>query len=220
MERLTRESALREQVADAELRALRAQINPHFLINSLNTIADLTVTAPSRAEEMTMRLAAVFRYVLVNTDRQFISVQEEIGFARNYLEIEETRFENRLRVQFDVDPSVMQERIPTLLLQPLIENAIKHGISPRREGGTVTISARRTISGFEMLVADDGVGLNRPVQEPKSSTRVGLENVRKRLATAYGGMAALVLRPRVGGGTEACIDFRTHQEEMHESTAR
>ncbi len=221
LERLKREGALREQIADAELRALRAQINPHFLFNSLNTIADLAVVAPEKAEMMTMRLATVFRYVLVNTDRDFTSVKEEVNFARSYLDIEEARFENRLRVHFDVDESVLQETIPTLLLQPLIENSIKHGISPRREGGTLTITARRLPSGFELIVADDGMGLEfSRKQQQNSRPHVGLQNVRKRLETAYDGRATFELRPRQGGGTEACLAFHTSKEEMHESTSR
>jgi len=221
LERLKREGALREQIADAELRALRAQINPHFLFNSLNTIADLAVVAPEKAEMMTMRLATVFRYVLVNTDRDFTSVKEEVNFARSYLDIEEARFENRLRVHFDVDESVLQETIPTLLLQPLIENSIKHGISPRREGGTLTITARRLPSGFELIVPDDGMGLEfSRKQQQNSRPHVGLQNVRKRLETAYDGRATFELRPRQGGGTEACLAFHTSKEEMHESTSR
>ncbi|MEG9435141.1 histidine kinase [Edaphobacter sp. HDX4] len=220
LERLRRESILREQIADAELRALRAQINPHFLFNSLNTIADLAVVAPNKAEEMTMRLASVFRYVLVNADRQFTSLGEEIKFARSYLGIEEARFENRLRVHFEVDPSLLQETIPALLLQPLVENSIKHGISPRREGGALTITGRRIPDGFELIVADDGVGLGFPAaQEPKPGAQVGVQNVKKRLETAYGNRATFALRPREGGGAEARIVFRTRKEEVHESTS-
>jgi two-component system LytT family sensor kinase len=214
LERLKRESALREQVADAELRALRAQINPHFLFNSLNTIADLAVVAPEKAEEMTLRLATVFRYVLVNTDRQFSTVKEEINFARSYLDIEEARFGSRLAVRFEVDESVLQETIPTLLLQPLIENAIKHGISPRRAGGTVNIVARRIPRGIELVVADDGVGLDVVQDEVRRGTSVGLENVRNRLQSAYDGRAMFSLHPREGGGTEATIVIHTGTQEQ------
>lgn len=131
--RKQQEASLREELTGAELRALRAQVNPHFLFNSLNTIADLAVIAPAQAEEMTVRLSSVFRYVLVNTDRHFISLQEEMEFARSYLHIEQARFGDRLRVEYRVDSRTLDQEIPTLLLQPLIENALKHGISPRRE---------------------------------------------------------------------------------------
>jgi two-component system, LytTR family, sensor kinase len=214
LERLRREGAFREEIADAELRALRAQINPHFLFNSLNTIADLSVVAPEKAEEMTLRLAAVFRYVLANTERQFTSVKEEIDFARSYLGIEEARFGDRLKVQFDVEQSVMQERVPALLLQPLIENAIKHGLSPKRQGGTLSIGAKRTALGFTLTVSDDGVGL-RALQpgSQDNGTYVGLRNVEKRLRTAYEDRACFTLRPRDGGGTEAAIVIDRDQKE-------
>jgi len=206
LERLKREKSFREEIADAELRALRAQINPHFLFNSLNTIADLSVTAPEKAEEMTLRLAAVFRYVLANTDRHFTSVREEIEFARNYLDIEKARFEHRLRVSFDVEPSVLEEKIPTLLLQPLIENALKHGLCRRAEGGTLSVTARRTVSGFELIVSDDGIGVQTQSQESREpGTHVGLRNVRTRLQTAYEGRALFTLSPRAGGGTNATV---------------
>jgi two-component system, LytTR family, sensor kinase len=214
LERLRRESTFREEIADAELRALRAQINPHFLFNSLNTIADLSTVAPGKAEEMTLRLAAVFRYVLANTDRQFTSVSEELDFARSYLDIEEARFEDRLKVRFDVEPSVLQERVPTLLLQPLIENALKHGLSPKRQGGTLSILARRTVSGIELTVSDDGVGLQTKKQEShEPGTHVGLQNVRQRLQTAYEGRATFLLKPREGGGTEATVLINQGKEE-------
>lgn len=210
LERLRRESAFREQLVDAELRALRAQINPHFLFNSLNTIADLSAIAPDKAEEMTLRLSAVFRYVLVSTDRLFALVQEEMSFARNYLDIEKARFEDRLRVQFVIEDSVLQEKVPTLLLQPLIENAIKHGISQKREGGTLRIIARRAPPGFELIISDDGAGL-RETNEP--GEHVGLRNVKKRLQTAYGESATLMLRPREGGGAEAIVAIHANSRE-------
>lgn|GEM_PF-6408433 len=207
IERLRRESTFREEIAEAELRALRAQVNPHFLFNSLNTIADLSVVAPKKAEEMTLRLSAVFRYVLTNTDRQFTSVAEELDFAKSYLDIEKARFEHRLKVRFDVEPDVLKEKIPTLLLQPLIENALKHGLSPKRNGGTLSIHAKRTDSGFELIVADDGVGLAASSNQEATNRNphVGLKNVAKRLQTAYAGQASLTLRPREGGGTEVSV---------------
>ena len=218
LERLRREGAFREEIVDAELRALRAQINPHFLFNSLNTIADLSVVAPEKAEEMTLRLAAVFRYILANTDRQFTSVNEEINFAKSYLGIEEARFGDRLRVEFDIEQSVLQEKIPALLLQPLIENALKHGLGPRRQGGTLSIGAKRSALGFTLTVADDGVGLlgSQP-DSGRNGTHVGLRNVQKRLRTAYADRASFSLGPRDGGGAKATVviqtDFHTDQEE-------
>lgn len=206
IEDIRRETAFREEFRDAELRALRAQINPHFLFNSLNTIADLTATAPERAEQMTLRLSAVFRYVLLNSDKQFASLREELDFARSYLEIEEFRFGDRLRTLFEIDPNLLERRVPTLLLQPLIENALKHGLAPRRSGGCISIVARRAAEGIILMVADDGVGLRTGTDRTSSaSTHAGLSNIRKRLATAYQGFASFHLNPREGGGAEAIV---------------
>ena len=218
METLRRERDFREALTEAELRALRAQINPHFLFNSLNTIADLTVTAPERAEEMTLRLSSVFRYLLTHTDRQFTSIMEELEFARSYLYIEEARFEQRLKVRFDIDPEALQEQVPTLLLQPLIENALRHGIGQKRDGGTVTISARVSQAGLTLAVCDDGRGLRNGSEEKSpAGTRMGLANVRNRLRAAYGGAATFTLRARVGGGSEALVEIAKRSLEEYES---
>ena len=131
IERQSREALLLQQVAEAELRALRAQINPHFLFNSLNTIADLIVRDPVRAEAMTLRLASVFRHVLAHSSRSMTTIREEMEFLRTYLYIEEARFGDRLRVNFDVAPEAAGQSIPSLILQPLVENAMKHGLGPK-----------------------------------------------------------------------------------------
>ena len=132
------EGRLSQQLAQAELRALRAQINPHFLFNSLNTIAALIVSEPEKAEMITMRLSSIFRYVLLHADRPLSSLDEEMGFLRTYLDIEQIRFGERLLVEFDVESSITQTAVPTLILQPLVENAIKHGVA--RKGGQMSNS--------------------------------------------------------------------------------
>ena len=142
IERQSREALLLQQVAEAELRALRAQINPHFLFNSLNTIADLIVRDPPRAEAMTLRLASVFRHVLAHSSRSMTTIREEMEFLRTYLYIEEARFGDRLRVTIDVAPEAAGQPIPSLILQPLVENAMKHGLGPKPGPGNIWISAR------------------------------------------------------------------------------
>jgi signal transduction histidine kinase len=211
-ERARREALFREELTSAELRALRAQVDPHFLFNSLNTIADLAVIAPSRAEEMTLRLSAVFRYVLVNTDRHFASLNEELEFARSYLDIEQMRFGDRLQVIFDIDPTTLDQPIPTLLLQPLIENALKHGLAPRRGGGTLVIASKSSDDSISISIADNGAGLGQKRVPSERSTGVGVENVTNRLKLAYGGRASFVLRPRETGGTEALLIIPKGQE--------
>ena len=192
-----RESLLRNQLTEAELRALRAQVNPHFLFNSLNTIADLIVTNPTNAERMTLRLASIFRHVLAQTDRQFMRLHEEFDFTRNYLQIEQERFGPRLTVSMSLDPSIAHENIPTLLLQPLVENALKHGLAPKGGKGLLQVSARLQEGLIELVVADNGIGwrdgqcpsltLNKSAQ----NSGVGLANTAARLHTIYGDRASI-----------------------------
>src|SRR5262249_46522754 len=135
-ERELREARLRQLLAEANLKALRAQLNPHFLFNTLNTILDLIGSEPEKAETMTERLADVFRHIMVRTERNMITVGEEIDFLRKYLEIEGVRFGDRLVASFDLDPRMAEEPIPSLILQPLVENAIKHGLARKVGTGT------------------------------------------------------------------------------------
>lgn len=210
-ERQQREARLIHQSTEAELRALRAQINPHFLFNALNTIADLIVVDAARAERMTERLADVFRHLLTHSQKSTISVREEIEFVQHYLEIEEARFRDRLRVRIQMDGATEEIKIPALILQPLVENAIKHGLAPKIEGGVLSVSAHRTEHDLLLIVEDDGVGfcsmdLERPFalvangNGKATSTGVGLANVNQRLQTLYGAQAAmLVERPSQSG---------------------
>jgi two-component system LytT family sensor kinase len=192
------EAILRSQVSDAELRALRAQINPHFLFNSLNTIADLVVTSPADAERMTLRLASVFRHVLRQSDRQLISLRDEFEFLRNYALIEQERFGKRLSVNFSLAPEAADAVIPTLLLQPLLENSVKHGISPKQTGGRVDVRAHRVQDSIEIQIEDDGVGYHPGLSEAglhfpgrEASSGVGLKNTEARLRTTYGNRASI-----------------------------
>jgi two-component system LytT family sensor kinase len=202
-----REALLLHQTTEAELRALRAQLNPHFLFNALNTIADLIVVDARKAEEMTERLADVFRFVLTHSQKLMITVGEEIDFVRRYLEIEETRFQNRLQVCIHVDPAIQQRLIPSMILQPLVENAIKHGLAPKLEGGQLTIRVGCADQDLLLTVEDDGLGFSdSEVPSRKSylhspsngnvkvvSTGVGLANTSQRLRTIYGESANLII---------------------------
>ncbi len=211
VERQSREALLLQQVTEAELRALRAQINPHFLFNSLNTIADLVVRDPPRAEAMTLRLASVFRHVLAHSARPLTSIGEEMEFLRTYLYIEEARFGDRLQVRFDVDREIAAELIPSLILQPLVENALKHGLGPMPGPGHLWISAHPRASHLCLRVEDDGIG---PASSPESRG-LGLTNVSERLATLYQDRASVTLEPRPGRGT--CVTVRIPREKAAES---
>jgi two-component system LytT family sensor kinase len=201
VERQSRESTLRRLAAQAELKALRAQINPHFLFNSLNTIADLIVTDPAKAETMTVLLAKIFRHVLMQGDAQLTRVAEEIEFLRTYLFIETVRFGDRLRVTIDVDPEVAQESIPSLILQPVVENAIKHGLAPKVGTGHLTITAKDHGEFVCLTVEDDGVGV---AGAPKEGG-LGLKIVTERLKTLYHERASMTFESERAAGSRVAI---------------
>ena len=201
-----REERLKRLLTEAELKALRTQVDPHFLFNTLNTIADLISSQPQQAERMTERLAECFRYALAKHARDLSTLDEELGFARQYLEIEQVRFGDRLRVQLSRGDALGSEAVPSLLLQPLLENAIRHGLAPVREGGCVSVQAHREGDRLRLSVEDDGVGLHANLRDG-----VGLRNVRERLRTLYAQAAEFLIGARPGGrGTMVTIVIPLH----------
>jgi two-component system, LytTR family, sensor kinase len=207
IERESREALLLQQVTEAELNALRAQLHPHFLFNSLNTIADLIVRDPRRAEEMTLRLAGVFRHVLAHLRRPLTPVRDEIAFLRAYLYIEEARFGDRLQVEINMDPEAAGVPIPSFILQPLVENALKHGLGAKPGPGRLWIVVRVEGDTIRMTVEDDGLGpVARPQRLPEQEAQgVGLANIAERLRTLYQDRASIRLEPREGGGACATV---------------
>ncbi len=209
-ERERREQQLREArwqhlLTESQLKALRAQVNPHFLFNTLNTIADLISSEPEKAEAMTERLATVFRYVLARTEGNLIAVSEEFEFLRTYLEIEQARFGDRLRVEMTVDPRIAAMLIPPLILQPLVENAIKHGLASKLTGGTLRICATDEGERLRLTVEDDGEGWRGQRLHSHIQGGVGLKNVTERLQTLYGARASLVVQSAAGEGTQITV---------------
>lgn len=182
MERGAQVERIRGELARAELRALRSQVNPHFLFNTLNAIASLIAEDPAAAEDVVTRLAEVFRYALTSSERDTASLGEELEFGRAYLSIERVRLGDRLRVVEDIDAALLGAKVPSLLLQPLVENAVRYAVAPRPEGGTIRIEARRRGDALELVVADDGPGL--PATPSPQGHGVGLESVRERLRLA------------------------------------
>jgi two-component system LytT family sensor kinase len=214
MESIRLEGRLSQQLVQAELRALRAQINPHFLFNSLNTIAALIPSEPDKAETMTVRLARIFRHVLLHADRPFSSIDEEMYFLRTYLDIEQVRFGERLRVEFEVETAIAHAAIPSLILQPLVENAIKHGVAPKVGKSRILVQAKRRGESILLTVEDDGIGLlaKRDQGEPSLPSAghgpgVGLKNIRERLQTMYGSTASLSLVNIHSGGSRATLEI-------------
>lgn|GEM_PF-2538167 len=181
-----REQDLRELAARSELKALRAQINPHFLFNALNIAVDLTTDDPKLAEETLVNLSHVFRYALEATKRETVRLGEELDFIRAYLEIEHARFEDKLSFEITVSDECRGLMVPPMLIQPLVENAIRHGIAPKIGGGRVTVDIRWNSGTVRVRVADDGIGFDPQLIESRSGSGIGLANVRERVARLYG----------------------------------
>jgi anti-sigma regulatory factor (Ser/Thr protein kinase) len=190
-----RERHLRWLASRAELRALRAQINPHFLFNALNAIAGLIPDQPQLADETVEQLAQVFRYTLRKSEKEWARLDEEVEFAAAYLRVEQARFGERLRVEFQVDSSTDAIQVPAMSIQPLIENAIKHGVSAVEGRGTVGLRARLLEGALSIEVFDNGPGFPAgfSLSEPASpgTGGYGLRNVAERLRGYYGDLAQL-----------------------------
>ncbi len=186
-----------EQLARAQLNALRMQLHPHFLFNALNTVNSYVRSDPDTAERMIARLGQLLRHALADGGGHEVPLEEELQIARAYLDIEQARFEDRLRVRWSVDPSTHAARVPSLILQPLVENAVRHGIAPRAAAGTIEIAAERRDGTLLLSVRDDGVGL--AAGAPREG--VGLANTRARLHQLYGARQSLELTGGPGAGT-------------------
>ena len=206
------EMSLEEQkrlLLEARLDALQRQINPHFLFNTLNSIASLVRSKPELARQMTVKLANILRALLKDHDA-YVPLREELKFTDDYLDIEVVRFgAEKLRVEKEIDPRTLEMLVPSILLQPLIENSIKHGLEPRINGGTVTLRSRLEGDRVSIEVADDGVGM---VGGPVSSLRrtgagIGMKNVQERLEVLYGNQARFNVVSNPGRGTLVSIEF-------------
>ena len=208
-EREMREQEMEKLAAEAELRALRAQINPHFLFNALTTIGYLIQTSPNRALDTLMRLTALLRGVL-RSEGEYTTLGRELEIIESYLDIERERFEQRLRTSIHVDPELLNIRLPPLILQPLVENAVKHGIAPLQHGGEVLVMARVQAAdrgGMELslTVRDTGTGITAGELERKQRSGVGLRNIERRLACQYGTGASLSVKTAPGNGTTVTV---------------
>jgi two-component system LytT family sensor kinase len=204
-EREIREQEIEKLATEAELRTLRAQVNPHFLFNALTTIGYLIQTAPPRALDTLLRLTALLRAVL-RSEGEFTTLGREVQVVAAYLDIERARFEQRLRFTIEIPPALSTLRVPPLVLQPIVENAVKHGISKQRLGGDLTVTARiERESGVTpqlvLTVTDTGAGASPEALERGRAVGVGLRNVERRLACQYGDAAAVSIRSAVNVGT-------------------
>jgi LytS/YehU family sensor histidine kinase len=200
-------------LSEAQWRALQMQLHPHFLFNTLNTVAMLIRTGDgSSALTMIAGLGDLLRQILNDDGQQEVRLQEELAFLDRYLSIERIRFSDRLRVKIETEPGSMEAYVPRFILQPLVENAIRHGIEKRAGSGALTITATRADGALHVAVEDDGPG---PPSTP--SDGVGLTNARERLRYLYGGAADLSLAsaPGGGGGAVATVVLPWHDRALN-----
>ena len=195
-----RAEELKRLVSQAELRALQAQINPHFLFNALNTLYGTIDRGSNQARRMVLNLAEIFRYFLQG-DRTVIALSEEIRIVEAYLQIEALRFGDRLETELIISEPAQSTLIPILSIQPLVENAVKHGIAAKQGRGRVGVTADKTAEGLRITVEDTGVGFEKSRTGAQNGTGTGLENVRRRLALCYGSAADLKIESSGAGTT-------------------
>ncbi len=200
-----REREIVQLAAEAELSALRAQLNPHFLFNTLTTIGQLIQEAPPRALDTLYKLTGLLRAVLKRSDGGFVTLGEEIEIVRTYLAIEGARFEERLIVTIDLPASLAGLPVPPLVLQPLAENAVKHGIAPVQAGGRVRVQAAIEGETLVLSVADSGTAVPAAELERRRGAGIGISNLERRLERYYGDAARLTMRSSAERGTEVCV---------------
>jgi sensor histidine kinase YesM len=179
------QASLKIQLAQARLRALKMQIHPHFLFNTLHSISSLVLEDPPKANSMIARLGDFLRLTLEESDQQLVTLKKETEFLRCYLEIEQVRFGDRLTVELDLEPAALSAQVPHLILQPVVENAVQHAIAPRASPGYIKIEARRSNGHLRIQVRDSGPGITK-TEAGLDRQGVGLSNVRARLEQLYG----------------------------------
>ena len=201
-ERELRASELEGRLAQAKLQALQSQMNPHFLFNTLHTISALMHKDVDAADRMVMKLSELLRLALDNTNTHEVPLSQELDFLNRYLEIEQTRFRERLKVELDIAPETLRARVPNLVLQPLVENAIRHGIERHARPGKIVLRAQRQDDHLQLEVQDNGGGLpgGKPLREG-----IGLSNTRTRLQQLYGTAQKFELKNVETGGLLARV---------------
>jgi two-component system LytT family sensor kinase len=219
---LTRiEMKLEEQerlLLEARLDALQSQINPHFLFNTLNSVSSLVRFDPDRARELIVKLSKILRRLLGKHD-EFVQLRDEIEFVDDYLDIEVVRFgRDKLRVYKHLDPETLDIVIPAILLQPLVENCIKHGLAPKVDGGSITIRSRIQDGKLMIQVEDDGVGMSAPpavaAEQLGSGRGIGMVNVAERLHVLFGDEGKLTVQSRDGHGTLVMLEMPVLNTEL------
>jgi len=205
-EREIREADLRRQMAEYELQILRLQLHPHFLFNTLNGIATLMSRDVATAREMLLRLSDLLRIALSRSSEEEVPLRDEIAFVQAYLHLEQMRFGDRLAVRLDIEPDTLEARVPNMIIQPLVENAIRYGVEPLRDGGRIELAARRVDGTLSIRIVNDG-----PAASPGASTPgglgIGLRSARSRLVRLHGDDGRVTLHGRAGGGSELSLEI-------------
>jgi signal transduction histidine kinase len=202
-----RRERLERRFSEARLNNLRLQLDPHFLFNALNTVSSQVERDPKLARRMIEHLGDLLRLSLDSKDRQEVALVEELSFLEHYLAIQRIRFGAHLRIATEIAPDVRHASVPSLILQPLVENAVRHGLASRAAGGTVTVTAKPAGDRLEIRVADDGVGLP-PGWQLETGAGVGLSVTRERISELHpNGSSRFTVAPRDGGGTQVDISL-------------
>jgi two-component system LytT family sensor kinase len=211
-ERELRTSQLETQLAKAHLQALKSQLQPHFLFNTLHSISALMLTDVPAADKMMARLSDLLRMSLEDSETQLTTLSRELEFVNGYLGIENIRFEDRLEIVLDIAPDTLDAEVPHLLLQPLVENAVQHGISRLSSGGEIRVAARRDGHSLRLSIRDNGPGLGKGGRS-ESGAGLGLKATKERLETLFGNTHTFEICTPAEGGVEASvrIPFRVHQ---------
>lgn len=210
---------LETAATSAQLTMLRYQLNPHFLFNTLNSISTLVLLKQTdQANAMLSRLSSFLRFTLINEAEAKVTLAQEIETLKLYLDIEKMRFEERLRTNFDIDPAATNALVPSLLLQPLVENAIKYAVTPKEDGADISVSVQLIGQKLRITVSDTGLGLQPGQQDLSLSTGVGMANTRERLTQAYGDDQKFEHYVRPTGGFEVLIEMPYQTKAMIEET--
>jgi two-component system LytT family sensor kinase len=203
-DREVQSAKLQMQIANSRLQALKSHLQPHFLFNTMHSISALMLTDVSSADKMMSRLSDLLRMSLENSEIQTTRLSRELEFAGTYLDIEKIRFEERLNIVLDIAPETLDAQVPSLLLQPLVENAVRHGISRLSEGGQISIAANRNGNDLHLRVRDNGPGLTMAA-DATSSTGLGIRTTRERLRTLYGDNQDFQIQAVPKGGVEVSV---------------
>jgi signal transduction histidine kinase len=207
--RAERALSLEVRLAESQLDALRRQLQPHFLFNALHTVAGLMAEDVAAARRVLTQVGDLLRASLERLDAQEVAIADEIAFLRAYVDVQRARFGERLRIQWDVDAGVEQSLVPSLLLQPIIENAIRHAVEARAQGGTITVRATRHGNEVHITISDDGPG----VEPNERGLGIGLSNARARLALLHPGRHSFTITADPGGGVRVSITLPLRRQE-------